>query len=88
MMGRFENNIERKSKKIERYKNPWFWIGIGGIVLTTLQVEATSLTTWSNVGELIIRTVSNPYLLATTSIAVLGVFVDPSTKGLVDRNEK
>lgn len=50
-MSRIENNIEKKSANIERYKNPWFWVGIGGIVLTSLQVEASTLTTWGSVGS-------------------------------------
>ena len=83
-MSRFENNIEKKSANIERYKNPWFWVGIGGIVLTSLQVEASSLTTWASVGELVIKTVSNPFLLGTTAMAVLGVFINPTSKGLGD----
>jgi len=83
-MSRIENNIEKKSANIERYKNPWFWVGIGGIVLTSLQVEASTLTTWGSVGELVIKTVSNPFLLGTTAMAVLGVFINPTSKGLGD----
>lgn len=83
-MSRIENNIEKKSANIERYKNPWFWVGIGGIVLTSLQVEASTLTTWASVGELIIKTASNPFLLGTTAMAVLGVFINPTSKGLGD----
>ena len=70
-MSRIENNIEKKAASVERYKNPWFWVGIGGILLTSLQVEASSLTTWASVGELVIKTVSNPFLLGTTAMAVL-----------------
>ncbi len=76
--------MEKKSANIERYKNPWFWVGIGGIVLTSLQVEASTLTTWASVGELFIKTVSNPFLLGTTAMAVLGVFINPTSKGLGD----
>lgn len=83
-MSRIENNIEKKSANIERYKNPWFWVGIGGIVLTSLQIEASTLTTWASVGELVIKTVSNPFLLGTTAMAVLGVFINPTSKGLGD----
>lgn len=83
-MSRIENNIEKKSASIERYKNPWFWVGIGGIVLTSLQVEASTLTTWASVGELVIKTASNPFLLGTTAMAVLGVFINPTSKGLGD----
>ena len=83
-MSRIENNMEKKSANIERYKNPWFWVGIGGIVLTSLQVEASTLTTWASVGELVIKTASNPFLLGTTAMAVLGVFINPTSKGLGD----
>ena len=83
-MSRIENNIEKKSASVERYKNPWFWVGIGGIVLTSLQVEASTLTTWASVGELVIKTVSNPFLLGTTAMAILGVFINPTSKGLGD----
>lgn len=83
-MSRIENNIEKKSASVERYKNPWFWVGIGGIVLTSLQVEASTLTTWASVGELVIKTASNPFLLGTTAMAVLGVFINPTSKGLGD----
>lgn len=87
-MSRIENSIEKKSASVERYKNPWFWVGIGGIVLTSLQVEASSLTTWANVGDLILKTVSNPYLLGITAMAILGVFIDPTSKGIGDKKEK
>ena len=83
-MSRIENSIEKKSNKVERYKNPYFWIGLGGVILTSLQVEATSLTSWASVGDLLLNTLSNPYLLGTTAMAILGVVINPSTKGIVD----
>lgn len=83
-MSRIENSIEKKSNKVERYKNPYFWIGLGGVILTSLQVEATSLTSWASVGDLLLNTLSNPYLLGTTGMAVLGVFINPTSKGLGD----
>lgn len=83
-MSRIENKIENKSNRVERYKNPYFWIGLGGVILTSLQVEATSLTSWSSVGDLLLNTLSNPYLLGTTAMAILGVVINPSTKGIVD----
>lgn len=83
-MNKMANNIEKKKNNIERYKSPWFWVGLGGIILTSLQVEASSLTTWASVGDLILKTVSNPFLLGTTGMAVLGVFINPTSKGLGD----
>ena len=83
-MSRIENSIEKNSTNVERYKHPWFWVGIGGILLTSPQVEASTLTTWASVGDLILKTASNPFLLGTTAMAVLGVFINPTSKGLGD----
>lgn len=83
-MSRVERKIEEKTMKVERLKNPYFWIGIIGVILTSLQVEASSLTSWGSVGKLIVNTVSNPYLLGTTVMALVGVLVNPTTKGLTD----
>lgn len=70
--------------KKTRYKNPYFWIGLIGVILTSLQVEGSQLNTWPSVGKLIIDTVQNPYVLFTTVMAILGVFVDPTTGGFKD----
>ena len=87
-MGRLENRHVEETKKtqetISRLKNPYFWLTLGGVILTSLQVEATSLTSWHAVGKLLIATISNPYLVVTTGIALLGVFNNPTTKVLGD----
>ena len=69
----------------DRIKNPYFWIGLVGVILTALQVEASTLTSWDKVLRLIIDTIQNPYLLTTTVMAVIGVVVDPTTRGAKDR---
>lgn len=69
----------------DRIKNPYFWIGLVGVILTALQVEASTLTSWNKVLQLIIDTIQNPYLLTTTVMAVIGVVVDPTTRGAKDR---
>lgn len=71
----------------DRIKNPYFWIGLVGVILTALQVEASTLTSWDKVLQLIIDTIQNPYLLTTTVMAVIGVVVDPTTRGAKDRKE-
>ena len=68
-----------------RYKNPWFWIGLVGVILTAVGVEPSTLATWDSVWGLCVEAVSNPFMLATVTMAVLGVFVDPTTKGLGDK---
>lgn len=72
----------------KRIKNPYFWIGLVGVILTNLQVDASSLTSWDKVWELIINTKQNPYLLTTTIMAIVGVVIDPTTKGIRDGKEE
>ncbi|SCJ46410.1 holin%2C phage phi LC3 family [uncultured Eubacterium sp.] len=67
-----------------RIKNPYFWIGIIGVVLTAMGVNAETFTTWQAVADALTELIKNPYLLGSVAIAVLGVFVDPSSSGLKD----
>ncbi len=74
-----------------RINNPTFWIGligaIGSPVLAYFGIAASDLTTWGSVGDAILATVTNPYLVGLVVLSVLsflGVVVDPTTKGLGD----
>lgn len=67
-----------------RIKNPYFWIGLAGVILTAMGVNAETFTTWQAVADALLALLKNPYLLGSVAIAVLGVFVDPSTSGLKD----
>ena len=70
-----------------RFRNPWFWVGLGGVALTAMGVSPEMLTSWGAVKDALIDLVSNPYLLGCTAIAVLGVVLDPTTRGLKDSAE-
>lgn len=70
-----------------RFKNPWFWIGILGVVFSAMGVNPEMFTSWEVVKDSIISLVSNPFMLGSVGIAVLGVFVNPTTKGLGDKRE-
>ncbi|MBR2125830.1 MAG: phage holin [Akkermansia sp.] len=77
-----------------RIKNPTFWIGligtIGAPILAYLGISASDLTTWGSVGDAILATVTNPYLVGLVVLSVLsflGVVVDPTTKGLGDSKQ-
>lgn len=67
-----------------RMKNPWFWVGLLGVVLTAMGVSPEMLTSWGLVGQAAKDLVSNPFMLGSVVIAVLGVFVDPTTAGVGD----
>lgn len=67
-----------------RFKNPWFWIGVGGVLLTALGIEPQMLTSWEALKTAIMDVIGNPFLLGSAAIALLGQFVDPTTAGIGD----
>lgn len=67
-----------------RSKNPWFWVGLGGVILSAMGVSPEMFTTWGAVWEAVINLFSNPFMLVSVVLAVLGVFVDPTTSGISD----
>lgn len=70
-----------------RLKNIWFWIGLLGVILSAMGVSADMFTSWTVVKEQFLILINNPYMLFSVLIAVIGVFVDPTTKGLKDENK-
>ena len=69
----------------ERFKNPYFILGLFGIIFSAAGISVESLTNWKLLWEGILSILGNPFLLASVIAAVIGVFVDPSTKGLKDQ---
>ena len=70
-----------------RIKNPWFWVGLGGVILTAMGVDAEMFTSWSAVKDALLALVSNPYMLGGVILAVLVVFVDPTTAKISDSKQ-
>ena len=71
-----------------RIKNPWFWAGILSVICVAIGANPESFTTWQFVWKQAVHIVSNPFLLITVTLAVLGQFVDPSTPGLSDQDKE
>lgn len=67
-----------------RFKNPWFWVGLCGTVLTAMGVSPEMFTSWGAVWEAVVNLINNPFMLVSVVLAVLGVFVDPTTSGISD----
>jgi phi LC3 family holin len=70
-----------------RMRNPWFWIGILAVVLSALDVEPSTITSWHAVWVCAVETIQNPYRLVLALLAILSVFVDPTTAGLRDSQQ-
>lgn len=71
----------------KRSRNVWFWIGLVGVVLTAMGINPEMLTSWSAVKDSLIALISNPYMIGCVIVAVVGVFIDPTTKGIKDKKE-
>lgn len=67
-----------------RLKNPYFWIGIIGVILSAMGISADTLTSWSAVGQSLLELVKNPYMIVSVIMAVLGTLTDPTTAGISD----
>ena len=70
-----------------RVKNPYFWIGLGGVILTAMGISADMLTSWAAVWDALVNLVSNPFMLGSVVIAVLGVVLDPTSAGIGDSEQ-
>lgn len=67
-----------------RVKNPYFWLGLGGVIFSAVGVDFKTLTSWSLLGNALLDILANPVAVVAVIAAVIGVVVDPSTKGLKD----
>ena len=70
-----------------RLRNPWFWTGLAGVILTAVGIRPEELASWEAVREAVCRVAGNPYLLGSLVMAVLGVVTDPTTQGLGDSRQ-
>lgn len=67
-----------------RIKNPYFWIGLLGVILAAMGVNAEMFTSWQAVIDQAKAFISNPYMIGSVFMAVLGQILDPTTAGLKD----
>lgn len=66
----------------EKFKNPYFWLGIVSVIFAAAGVDFNSLTSWRLLGEALISILNNPVAVIAVIGAVLGVFNDNGTSGL------
>jgi phi LC3 family holin len=69
-----------------RFKNPWFWVGLFGVILSAMGVSPDMFTSWSAVWDAIVNLFGNPFMLGSVAMAILGIFIDPTTAGICDSN--
>ncbi len=67
-----------------RLKQPYFWIGLAGVIFTATGLDATTFTSWGAVWDAFIGFWKNPYMIISVALAIIGVITDPTTAGLGD----
>lgn len=67
-----------------RFKNPWFWVGVASVAITAIGVDPQTFTSWAAVLVGVTNVLGNPVQLVTMCLAILSVFVDPTTAGITD----
>lgn len=70
-----------------RFKNPWFWVGVASVAITAIGVDPQTFTSWAAVWDGIKAVLDNPVQLVTMALAVLSVFIDPTTSGITDSDK-
>ena len=67
-----------------RFKNWAFWLGLGATILAAMNVTPEMFTSWELLGQEFLMLVRNPFRLGCVVVAIIGVFVDPTTSGIGD----
>lgn len=67
-----------------RIKNPWFWVGLIAMFFCAIGVDGSTITSWSILLDNLKAFISNPYLIVSVLIALIGYVQDPTTEGLSD----
>lgn len=70
-----------------RAKNPYFWVGLLGVILTAMGVSPEMLTSWGILFAQLRELISNPFMLGSVILAVMGVICDPTTQGVNDSEQ-
>ena len=75
-------------KKIARFKNPYFWVILLGanvsFILAYFKIEPTNITTWGYIKEIFLEFIKNPHLVISCALMNIGIFLNPTTKGIKD----
>lgn len=72
----------------KRIKNIYFVLGLVGVVFAAGGINFDSLTSWKLFMNGILSILNNPVAVVAVILAVLGVFVNPTTPGLTDKENK
>ena len=61
----------------DRLKNPYFIIGLIGVVFSAAGIDFESLTNWSILWQNVLSILNNPFLLVSVITALMGAAAMP-----------
>lgn len=68
--------------KYPKFKNPYFYLSVIGLIFSASGVDFNQLTSWSLLCKALIDILNNPVCVIAVITAFLGIWNDNSTKGL------
>lgn len=74
--------MNRKEKKMKKYKSIGFWIGIAGVIITATGHNFGDFTTWASLGQWLLDCIANPATIIGIGMAVYGAWNNPTQKGV------
>ena len=57
----------------DRFKNPYFWFGLIGVICSAVNINIESITSWEILYKGILNVLGNPFLLLSVIMAITGV---------------
>lgn len=69
----------------KRIKNVYFWLGLVGIIFSAAGIDFNTLTSWKLLLDSVLSILNNPVAIMAVTMAIVGVFVDPTTPSLKDK---
>lgn len=72
----------KKIFKNAKFKNPYFWIALVGLIFAAAGVDFNTLTSWKLLGDAIFGILSNPVSIVAVITTIVGIWNDNSTNGL------
>lgn len=68
--------------KYPKFKNPYFYLSIIGLIFASAGVDFNTLTSWQLLGNALLCILNNPVSVLAVATALIGIWNDNSTKGL------
>ena len=68
--------------KYPKFKNPYFYLSVIGLIFASAGVDFNSLTSWQLLGNALLSILNNPVSVVAVITALVGIWNDNSTKGL------